>query len=92
MNFLPNGEIEVVGEIGLPDSVELIPRKAYEKNIFKVKTQIPLFAIPLGPVSLGLVPFIEGGGDFEAGIGPGTLEQLSLGVKYNPDREEETTI
>lgn len=92
VTFLPNGEIEVVGEIGIPDKVELIKRKPFDKNLFKVKTQIPLFAIPLGPVSLGLVAFIEGGGDFTAGIGPGTLEQLKLGIKYNPDREDETTI
>ncbi|WP_147676388.1 eCIS core domain-containing protein [Algibacter pacificus] len=93
INFLPNGEIEVTGRIGLPDSVDVFDRKSIERNLFNMPAiEIPIFAIPLGPRSLGLVARITGGLDFSAGFGPGQLRDLYADVTYNPDREDETTI
>ncbi|MEX0769197.1 MAG: DUF4157 domain-containing protein [Balneolaceae bacterium] len=93
VNFLPNGEMEVMGRIGLPDTVEVFPRKQMDRNLFTAPTlEIPLFAIPLGPRSIGLVAQIGGRLDFSAGFGPGELRELSAEVTYNPDREEETTL
>ncbi|MFH5833412.1 DUF4157 domain-containing protein [Halalkalibaculum sp. DA3122] len=93
VRFLPNGEMEVQGRIGLPDTVDVFPRKEFRKNLFTAPTiEIPLFAIPLGPRSIGLVAQIRGGLDFAAGFGPGQLRELYAEVTYNPDREEETTV
>ncbi len=93
VHFLPNGEIEVVGRIGLPDAVDIFDRKSFDRNLFSVPAiEIPIFAIPLGPRSIGLVARITGGLDFSAGFGPGQLRDLYAEVTYNPDREEETTI
>lgn len=93
VHFLPNGEIEVVGRIGLPDSVDIFDRKSIDRNLFTVPAiEIPIFAIPLGPRSIGLVARITGGLDFTAGFGPGQLRDLYAEVTYNPDREDETTI
>lgn len=93
VQFLPNGEIEVVGEIGIPNTVDIFGRKAFDKNLFNAPTiEIPIFAIPLGPKSLGVVAQISGGLDFSAGFGPGQLRELNVGIRYNPDREQETTI
>ena len=93
VKFLPNGELEITGKIGLPDKIDLFPRKEINKNLFKVPTiEIPIFAIPLGTKSVGLVAMITGGVDLFAGVGPGTLQELGLEVKYNPDHEEDTTI
>ncbi|MBN1480883.1 DUF4157 domain-containing protein [candidate division KSB1 bacterium] len=93
VRLTPQGEIEVRGEIGLPNAVEIFPRKSIEKRIFRLPTlEIPLFAIPLGPRSIGLVATISGGLDAEAGIGPGQITDLSVGVTYNPAHEENTTI
>lgn len=93
VHFLPNGEIEVVGRIGLPDSVDIFDRKSIDRNLFTVPAiEIPIFAIPLGPRSIGLVARITGGLDFTAGFGPGQLRDLYAEVAYNPDREDETTI
>jgi hypothetical protein len=93
VNFLPNGEIEVTGRIGLPDTVDLFDRKSIDRNLFNMPAiEIPIFAIPLGPRSLGIVARITGGLDFSAGFGPGQIRSLFAEVKYNPDKEEETTI
>ena len=90
VQFLENGEIEVTGEIGIPERVDLFDRKSIDRNLFTAPAiEIPLFAIPLGPRSVGLVARIIGA-DF-GGLRPGQLRELSAMVTYNPDREEETT-
>lgn len=93
VKLLPSGEIEVLGRIELPSNVEVFPRKELNKNLFKLLTiEIPLFAIPLGPKSLGLVAQINGGLDFNAGIGPGQIQSLFGEIKYNPSHLEQTTL
>lgn len=92
VNFLPNGEMEVTARLAT-DTYTVFARKEYNKNLFTVPTiEIPLFAIPLGPRSVGLVAQIGGGLDFKAGFGPGQLKNLSAEITYNPDHEEETTV
>ncbi len=93
VEFLENGEMEVKGKIGLPSTVDVFPRKEIKKDIFRAPTlEIPLFAIPLGPRSIGLVAQIGGGLSFKAGFGPGQLRELYAEVTYNPDKEEETEL
>ena len=93
VQFLPNGEIEITGRIALPSSVDVFERREFRRNLFTVPTiEIPLFAIPLGPRSLGLVAQISGGLDFSAGFGPGQLRDVFAEVTYNPDHEDETVI
>lgn len=92
VKFLPNGEMEVTARLAT-DSYDVFPRREYNKNLFRVPTiEIPLFAIPLGPRSIGLVAQIGGGLDFKAGFGPGQLRNLSAEITYNPDHEDETTV
>ena len=93
VNFLPNGEIEVTGRIALPNAVDVFDRKSIDRNLFSIPAvEIPIFAIPLGPRSIGLVARITGGLDFSAGFGPGQIRELSAEVTYNPDHEDQTTI
>jgi len=84
VQFAPNGEITVSGEIGLPGELEIFPRREIEKSIFNIAVQAPLFP--------GIVAEIGGGLGATAGIGPGVIDQLALGITYNPAREEDTTI
>jgi len=92
VRLLPNGEIEVNARLS-SDSYEVFRRREINRNLFRVPTiEIPLFAIPLGPRSIGLVAQIGGGLDFTAGFGPGELRNLSAEITYNPEREEETTV
>ncbi len=93
VQFLPNGEMEVTGRIGLPSAVDVFDRREFRRSLFTVPTvEIPIFAIPLGPRSIGLVAQISGGLDFSAGFGPGQLREVYAEVTYNPDREDETEI
>lgn len=78
------GEVTVAGEMGLPSSLEIFPRKEVNKSLFSLSTQIPI--IP------GIVAEVGGNLSAKAGIGPGALDQLKLGIVYNPDREENTHI
>lgn len=92
VNFTPEGEIEVTARLS-SDSYEVFRRREINRNLFSVPTiEIPLFAIPLGPRSIGLVAQIGGGLDFTAGFGPGELRNLSAEITYNPERENETTV
>jgi len=92
VKFLPNGEMEVTARLAT-DTYDVFPRKQFDRNLFTVPTiEIPLFAIPLGPRSLGLVAQASGGLDFTAGFGPGQLRNLSAEITYNPEHEELTTV
>ncbi len=92
VQFLPNGELEVTARLS-SDEYEVFGRREINRNLFRVPTiEIPIFAIPLGPRSIGLVAQIGGGLDFTAGFGPGALQNMSAEITYNPAREEETTL
>ncbi|VAX10391.1 hypothetical protein MNBD_GAMMA25-1432, partial [hydrothermal vent metagenome] len=84
VQFAPNGEINVTGEIGLPGELEIFPRSEINKSIFNIAVQIPI--IP------GILAEIGGGLSAQAGIGPGVIDELRLGIEYNPAREEDTRV
>ena len=84
VRFSPNGEITITGEIGLPDDLEIFARKEINKSIFNIAVQAPIFP--------GIVAEIGGGLSATAGIGPGVIDQLRLGIEYNPDREQDTRV
>lgn len=84
VRFAPDGKVTVSGELGLPSSVEVFPRREVQRRLLSVDTQIPI--IP------GIVAEVGGNVTATAGFGPGTLDQLRVGVTYNPARESETTV
>jgi hypothetical protein len=92
IRLLPNGEIEVTGEIGLPAALELFKEKKFDKNIFKIGIDIPIVGVSVLGKRIGIFANITGGLDLSAGIGPGELNQLKLAVTYNPAHEEETKV
>lgn len=93
VKFKPDGNIEIEGEIGIPDAIEVFRRYEISRNIFTFPTvEIPIFAIPLGPRSLGIVATIGGGLDFSAGVGPGTIEELKGTIHYEPADESKTSV
>jgi hypothetical protein len=93
VTFKPDGNIEVVGKIGIPAAVNIFEKKEIKKEIFKAPTiEIPLFAIPVGSRSIGLVATIGGGAEAYASIGPGQLTEAAVEVKYNPADESTLAI
>jgi hypothetical protein len=93
VQFLPNGEMQVKGEIGLPSEVDVFDRIGIpESELFSLGFDIPIFAIPVGPKSIGLKATIRGGLKAYAGIGPGKLTDTHLGIEYNPAHEDQTHL
>jgi hypothetical protein len=92
IKLLPNGEIEVTGEIGLPAALEIFKEKKLDKNIFKVGIDIPIVGVSVLGQRIGIFANISGGLDLSAGIGPAELNQLKLAVTYNPAHEENTNV
>lgn len=84
LRFDPNGEVTVSGEIGLPGAVDLFARQEIDRSLFHVSTDIPI--VP------GIVAEVGGGISAQAGIGPGRLEEMRIGIEYNPAHEEDTRI
>ncbi len=81
----PEGGVIVSGEIGLPAPIELFPEKKVETTLFSVSTTIPT-PIP------GVIVKIGGSLGAYASFGPGQLKDAKIGVTYDPDHEEDTSI
>jgi hypothetical protein len=93
IRLLPNGEIELSGEIALPATLDVFPEKKLDKNIFTLPAiDIPILAVAVAGQRIGIFASITGGLDVSAGIGPGQLQQLRLKVTYNPAHEENTHV
>ncbi len=82
--FAPDGEVTVTGEIALPSTFEIFPRREINKSIFNIAVQAPI--IP------GIVAEVGGGLSAMAGIGPGVIDKARIGVEYNPAHEERTHV
>lgn len=92
LKLLPNGEIEVTGEVALPSSLDLFPEKKYEKNLFSIGVDIPIVGVSAAGQNVGIFASVRGGLDLSAGIGPGQLQETKLAVQYNPDHEDQTHV
>lgn len=84
IRFDPSGEVTVSGEIGIPSNVEIFARREINKSLFSIAVQVPI--VP------GIVAEVGGGLTAVAGIGPGVIDRLSLGITYNPAHEENTHV
>ncbi|HYG60195.1 MAG TPA: DUF4157 domain-containing protein [Symbiobacteriaceae bacterium] len=93
VRILPNGELEVTGEIGLPEALDLFPQRAINRELFQAPSlDIPIFGVSVLGQRIGIFLTITGGLNASASIGPGQLRELSLRVTYNPDHEDQTTV
>jgi len=88
----PNGEVEVTGDIGIPNTIDVFPEKKLDKRLFSIDIKIPILGFTVAGKGVGIFAVIGGGLDLMAGFGPGQLRECKITVNYNPDREEETTV
>lgn len=92
ISLLPNGEIEVSGEIGLPDALDIFPRREVNKELLSIGLDIPIFGVAAAGQRVGVFARVGGGVNLMAFFGPAQLTNLALGVTWNPDREADTTV
>ncbi|MFJ1708986.1 DUF4157 domain-containing protein [Kitasatospora sp. NPDC088346] len=80
----PDHRLRVEGELRFPPYRFLRPGENHYQ-IFDIPfPEIPLFAVPLGPVSLGLVAQLSAKAGFRYSFGPGELKDLVISAAFNP--------
>lgn len=88
MEIREDGTAKISGELRIPEKIDIFPQKSIDKKIFGFGVQIPIFAIPLGTRSVGLVAEIGADLKARAGIGPGQIRQLKVKAAFDPAKEE----
>ncbi|MEO9531950.1 MAG: DUF4157 domain-containing protein [Crocinitomicaceae bacterium] len=77
--ILPNGEPEIKGGIRLASAKTFFAAREYKHPPFNY----PNYTVPLPLMGWGLELKIGGGGDFNAKVGPGELQELSANTVIN---------
>jgi Domain of unknown function (DUF4157) len=89
MQIREDGTTKISGGLRVPETIDIFPRKEVEKELFKLPTlEIPIFAIPLGTRSAGLVATIDARLVARAGVGPGQLRKVKILAEFDPSVEE----
>ncbi|MFC4260969.1 hypothetical protein ACFOZ5_18265 [Marinobacter lacisalsi] len=80
----PDGTVDTVGEIRVPEPIELFPEERVEREIFQRSQNIPLWAI--------LVAVIRLRAGMRAGVGPGVLRDITVTGEYTIGAEEQPSF
>jgi len=88
----PDGSVQLMGEVALPESVTLFDPMEVRKTLFTIGVDIPILGVAVAGQRIGIFATIQGGLEASAGVGPGQIRQLGLKVRYNPEHEEQTAI
>ncbi len=79
-------KVTAKGQIKVLKPYQIFPKKEIGKNLFENSFKIPLPGVSIGPV--GLVLEIKFGADFNAGIGPGVLNDILINASFNPFEDD----
>lgn len=82
-----NGTAAVSGELRLPDPIILFPERAYDRRLFGVSIDIPIFGISFGSRSVGVIANLSVSLNARAGIGPGQIRRPRIIAAFDPSRE-----
>jgi Domain of unknown function (DUF4157) len=88
----PDGSVQLMGKVALPDSINLFDAKEINKDLLTIGLDIPIIGVAVAGQRIGIFATIQGSLQASAGIGPGQLRQLGLEVQYNPEHEDQTVI
>jgi hypothetical protein len=84
-----DGTSKIDGELKLPDPLIFFEEKALHHSIFKIPPiEFPIFAIPVGPKSIGVVGKIGAGLSASVGIGPGQIKNGMVLASFDPSKDE----
>ncbi len=92
IRLLPNGEIELFGELALPPALDVFDERSYQRRLFELNLDIPIIGFAVAGQRVGIFATLGAGLDLSAGIGPGQLRDTRLNVSYNPAHEDQTAI
>jgi hypothetical protein len=83
-----DGTAKIGGEVRLPDPIELFKERGFNKNLFSVSVEIPIFGISFGPRSIGIIAKLSAGVNASAGIGPGQIRQPKILAAFDPSNDQ----
>jgi Domain of unknown function (DUF4157) len=92
IRLLPNGEIEVSGQLAIPKPKEFFAKKGFKKKLLSIGFDIPILGFAVAGQRVGIFATVGGDVTFDASVGPGTLRDTKLSVTYNHARPEQTKI
>jgi hypothetical protein len=80
--LLPEGGVDVSGRITVTEEVELFPERRFDKELFKISKDIPLWAI--------LVAVIRVSAGLRGGVGRGVFRNITVDGQYTIGANKET--
>jgi hypothetical protein len=82
-----NGTARVAGELRLPDPIILFPERGFDKRLFGLSIDIPIFGVAFGSHSIGIIANIAAALNARAGIGPGQIRRPRITAAFDPSDE-----
>jgi hypothetical protein len=95
IEYTPDGRVIVVGEIAMPPTYDLFPRKdlAPKEPLFSVNPpDFPIWGVKVGPVGFGIFAFVDASIKLDAYVGPGQLRDAKVSATIDLDKPEEATV
>jgi hypothetical protein len=91
IRLLPNGELEIHGELAIPPR-QFFARKGFAKTLLSIGIDIPILGVAVAGQRIGIFATVGGSVTLDASVGPGVLRNTRLNVTYNHARPEQTKI
>lgn len=93
LELTEDGDIIVDGELALPPSYEVFPERRYERELLHVEPpEFPIWGVSVAGFGFGIFAFFDAYLNFDAFVGPGTLNDVALEASYTFGRPEDTVI
>lgn len=86
-----NGTARVSGELRLPDPIEIFPARNFDRRLFGISIDIPIFGISFGSRSVGIIANISASLNARAGIGPGQIRRPRITASFDPSSDQGST-
>jgi hypothetical protein len=95
IEYTPDGRVIISGEIALPPTYDLFPKKdlSPKEPLFSVSPpDFPIWGVKVGPVGFGIFAFVDASIKLEAYVGPGQLRDTKVQATIDLDKPEEATV
>ncbi len=93
LELTEEGDIIVDGELALPPTYEVFPERRYDRELLHVEPpEFPIWGVSVAGFGFGIFAFFDAYLNFDAFVGPGTLNDVALNATYTFGRPEDTVI
>jgi hypothetical protein len=95
IQYTPKGDVILSGEIALPPTYDIFPKKdlSPKEPLFKTpEIDFPIWGVELGPVEFGIFAFVDAKVTAEAWIGPGQLQDAAVHATIDLEKPEDAVV